>query len=120
MSAVAPPRRSRARVSCAVVRQEELLQRRPCAQEVTYAGGGKYAQQGLDRSADLAMQRPTLDVHLADSGDVADIGWRLVECGFYGERRQVAHLGERADLEQLACAQDRDPVAQGFDFAQDV
>ena len=83
-------------------------------------GGGDHGEQGVYRSDDLAGQVPADDLDGADSGQVSDRRWVGREGRVDGERGQVTHLRQGADLGQPSGAQDGHPVAQGLHLVQDV
>src|ERR1022692_727002 len=104
----------------AVDRQEELLERWLTAQQRLRMRGSEHGQQVVDGPSYLAAELVAGDGDRADPWHPVDDRRRAGEGCLHGEGRQVAHLGERADLYQPAAAQDRDAVAERLGFGQDV
>ena len=76
--------------------------------------------QRLDRTGDLAAHALAVHLHSADAGNPREVGHVSVHLRFDVQRREVPHLRKRSHLDELAAAQNRDPVAHGLDLAEDV
>src|SRR5215469_14474875 len=68
----------------------------------------------------MAVHAVADDFRRRDPWYAGDVRRRSIKGRFHFDRRQVAHLGQGPDLEQIAATQYRHTVAQGFDLAQDV
>src|SRR5581483_11704628 len=85
----------------AVMGEEQLFQRGLPAHEVPDARGGERGEQGFDRAGDLTTKTVALHLDGAQARDIRQVGDGAIELGFHVQRREVAHLGERAHLDQV-------------------
>ena len=104
----------------AVVGKEQFLERRLAAEQMMYTGCREHAEQRLDRPDDLTANPVALYLDGRDTRNLGQVGRGGVELGIDRQRGEVAHLGQAADLDKLALAQNADPIAQRLDFAEDV
>jgi len=85
-----------------------------------HPGRREHPQQRLDRADHLAADPVAVDLHRGDARDLGQVRRRRGERGVDRQRGQVTHLRQRAHLDQLTGTQDRHPVAQRLDLAEDV
>ena len=104
----------------AVLREEQLLERRLPAQQFRDPGVRQDFQQRGDRAAHVAADHPPVHLHRGHPGYARQIGDRAIEGGLDRERGEMPHLGQRSHLHELACPQDAHPVAERLHLAQDV
>ena len=104
----------------AVVGKEQLLERWLAAEQLVHPGGGEHRQQRFDDPS--TWQRTRLpSTSTADTpGTRVRSGGEPSNSASIDRADEVAHLGQRADLDELTGAQDADAIAQCLDLAQDV